>query len=221
MPKKKARRARSAKRRSNASADGNRGVELIAPPDIVRLPPIERRAVSDDWRILDFTMQPQSEANWCWAAVGVGVVHFYDHASDLNQCTLASDQLGHDCCSSPDARDACDEPYRPLAKMLKRLDHLQLPPNRGHVRGALSFDEVREEIDKGRPVVAHLNFSELWGHFVVIAGCNLRTHQVLIRDPAFDDGPLDYDTFRNHYLATPHDDGGQWTISYRTVRHAD
>ena len=202
--------------------NGNLGVQLVAPPENVQLGRIERRAVSDDWRILDFTMPQQTEDFWCWAAVGVGVVRFYNPGNDLEQCTVAGEMLGRDCCSSPDARDACDEPFRPLATMLERRHHLALPPERGHVRGALSFDEVREEIDHRRPVVVHHNFrSELWGHFVVIAGYNLRTRQVFIRDPKYADRAWDYDKFRTKYLEGVEDEGGEWTISYRTVRHAD
>jgi len=202
---KKARRARSGKRRSNASAGGNLGVQLVAPGDIVPIPRIRRRAVRDRQH-LNFTMQQQQGDNWCWAAVGVGVVHFYKPASNLNQCTLANHQLGRDDCCSLPLSDGCDRPYRPLQKLLKRVGHLAR-----RNAGSIKFNKVCAEIKNNRPVAAHIIWDGGGGHFVVLAGFDSNLRKVLIRDPLFADTWMDYDIFRTQYQGE-----GRWTISYKT-----
>ena len=51
---------------------------------------------------LDFTMQLQTEGNWCWAATATSVAHFYRASSAWTQCLVANAELEQtDCCDSP------------------------------------------------------------------------------------------------------------------------
>lgn len=111
----------------------------------------------------------------------------------------------------PPGSDAGNRPYRPLEKMLARLKHL---PHRGRVAGALSFDKVRAEIDKNRPVAAHIIFPDESGHFVVIAGYDSASRRIQIRDSDGEDGWPLYEDVRTKFATI---EGAHWTISYKTM----
>ena len=51
---------------------------------------------------LPFTMQVQTQSNWCWAATATSVSLFYTSSSTWTQCTVANGELNlTDCCSRP------------------------------------------------------------------------------------------------------------------------
>src|SRR5215213_5528656 len=71
---------------------------------------------------LDFTMQLQTEDNWCWAAAATSVSHFYRSNSPWSQCLVANAELEQiNCCDSP-APGPCDVPWY-LDRALARTEN--------------------------------------------------------------------------------------------------
>jgi eukaryotic-like serine/threonine-protein kinase len=80
------------------------------------------------------------------------------------------------------------------------------------------FDEIRQEIDAGRPVCVRIGWqpNEAYGHFVVIRGYSMSSvgeQWVDITDPYYFDSTVPYDQFVYAYL-----DAGEWTDTY-LVKH--
>jgi len=157
-----------------------------------------------------FKIQTQEQLNWCWAAVGVSIDKYFSPQSTRTQCQLAGQVLGGDCCSNS---DSCD-----LAEGLE--DALNVTGTLKQARGgiALDFDDIRQEIEAGRPVCARIGWQpdETRGHFVVIRGYSVSSAGepwVDIADPYYLDSTIPYDEFVNAYL-----DAGVWTDTF-LVQH--
>lgn len=150
--------------------------------------------------------QPQG-SNWCWAAVGVSVNRFFAPDSDLSLCDLAGTILndpgtGH---TPPSGLDQAAH----LERVLRHLKVLKEPPR----AGALSFDDIRAQINAGLPVCARIEWSDLdSGHFVIIRGFAvtvLGEQWVDVADPAFGNSRVLYDDFVNSYQGS-----GQWDYTF-------
>ena len=102
---------------------------------------------------LAFNMQMQTQSNWCWAATSTSVSHFYWFWSTWTQCRVANGELGHsDCCNSS-VPSACNVPWY-LDKALTRTHNFV-----SIIGQQASFQQVREEIDAGRPVGARIGWN--------------------------------------------------------------
>src|SRR5215210_2812792 len=112
---------------------------------------------------LAFDMQPQTQSNWCWSATATSVSHFYWFISTWTQCRVANSELNRsDCCNSP-VPSACNVPWY-LDRALTRTNNFV------SITGPANFEQVRAEIDAGRPVGARVGWSGGGGHFMVIYG---------------------------------------------------
>ena len=110
-----------------------------------------------------FDMQAQTQSNWCWAATATSVSRFYWLWSTWTQCRVANGELGRtDCCDST-VPSACNVPWY-LERALTRTSNFV------STTGQASFQQVRDEIDAGRPVGARIGWSGGGGHFMVIYG---------------------------------------------------
>lgn len=158
-------------------------------------------------RQLAFNMQMQTQSNWCWAATSTSVSHFYWFWSTWTQCRVANGELGHsDCCNSP-VPSACNVPWY-LDKALTRTHNFV-----SIIGQQASFQQVREEIDAGRPVGARIGWSGGGGHFMVIYGYSrfLGMEYFDIDDPIYGKSHLAVSDFANNYQGS-----GTWTHTYFT-----
>ena len=157
-------------------------------------------------RRLAFHMQPQTELNWCWAATSTSVSHYYWYRSRWTQCRVACAELNLQTCCEIPAPDDCNVPWF-LDKALTRTQNFV------SISGPIPFNEVRAEIDAGRPVGARIGWSGGGGHFVVIYGYTkvLAQEYFDIDDPIYGKSHLKVADFSNHYQTT-----GSWTHAYLT-----
>jgi hypothetical protein len=158
---------------------------------------------------LTFDMQEQTESNWCWAATATSVSHFYWSWSTWTQCLVANGELGHnDCCNSP-VPSACNVPWY-LDRALTRTNNFV------SIIGPASFQQVREEIDAGRPVGARVGWSGGGGHFMVIYGYSFVAGDEYfdIDDPIYGQSHLPVSDFASTYQGS-----GTWTHTYLTKAH--
>jgi len=155
---------------------------------------------------LAFNMQAQTQSNWCWAATATSVSHFYWFFSSWTQCRVANGELSHnDCCNSP-VPSACNVPWF-LDKALTRTKNFV------SITGQVSFQQVRDEIDAGRPVGARIGWNGGGGHFMVIYGYSLvlGVEYFDIDDPIYGKSHLTVSDFSSNYRGS-----GTWTHTYFT-----
>lgn len=120
---------------------------------------------------------------------------------------MANGELGHsDCCNSP-VPSACNVPWY-LDKALTRTHNFV-----SIIGQQASFQQVREEIDAGRPVSARIGWSGGGGHFMVIYGYSrfLGMEYFDIDDPIYGKSHLAVSDFANNYQGS-----GTWTHTYFT-----
>ncbi|ARO87476.1 hypothetical protein EBAPG3_006660 [Nitrosospira lacus] len=156
---------------------------------------------------LAFNMQMQTQSNWCWAATSTSVSHFYWFWSTWSQCGVANGELGHsDCCNSP-VPSACNVPWY-LDKALTRTHNFV-----SVIGQQASFQQVRDEIDAGRPVGARIGWNGGGGHFMVIYGYSrfLGMEYFDIDDPIYGKSHLAVSDFASNYQGS-----GSWTHTYFT-----
>lgn len=155
---------------------------------------------------LSFNMQAQTQSNWCWAATSTSVSHFYWFFSHWTQCKVANAELGHtDCCHSPVPSD-CNVPWY-LDRALTRTNNFV------SITGSVSFQQVKDEIDAGRPVGARIGWSGGGGHFMVIYGYSIvfGVEYFDIDDPIYGKSHLTVADFSSNYQGS-----GSWTHTYFT-----
>lgn len=155
---------------------------------------------------LSFDMQAQTQSNWCWAATSTSVSHFYWFFSHWTQCKVANAELGHtDCCHNPVPSD-CNVPWY-LDRALTRTNNFV------SITGPAGFQQVKDEIDAGRPVGARIGWSGGGGHFMVIYGYSivLGVEYFDIDDPIYGKSHLTVADFSGNYQGS-----GSWTHTYFT-----
>ncbi len=155
---------------------------------------------------LAFTMQAQTQTNWCWAATSTSVSHFYWFLSNWTQCTVANAELGLTDCCNGSVPSACNVAWY-LDRALTRTNNFV------SITGSVSFQQVRDEIDAGRPVGARIGWNGGGGHFMVIYGYSLvvGTEYFDIDDPIYGKSHLTVADFSSNYQGS-----GTWTHTYFT-----
>jgi len=154
-------------------------------------------------------MQMQTQSNWCWAATATSVSRYFWRWSTWAQCRVANAELGHtDCCQDP-VPDDCNVPWY-LDRALTRTQNFV------SMTGPASFEQVRDEINAGRPVGARIGWSGGGGHFMVIYGYSLigGDEYFDIDDPIYGKSHLPMSEFASSYQGT-----GSWTHTYYMKRY--
>jgi hypothetical protein len=156
----------------------------------------------------NFSMQRQTQTNWCWAAVSASVAAFYRGQTTWTQCAVANAELARqDCCGSG-AGGACNQ-TNTLDTALTTVGHL-----RRWAGGAADFTAVQGEIGAGHPLGCRVGWANGGGHFVVIAGWVEAvdgTRYVQVHDPFYAYSQTTYQAFLSTYQGV-----GAWTHSYFT-----
>ncbi|OKH99800.1 hypothetical protein A6A06_22275 [Streptomyces sp. CB02923] len=158
-----------------------------------RQPPVRaRRAVvpvqgsnirprSSTGRILDIDMQEQERNQWCWAASGDTVADFWHRAYTQTQfCNLAFGKRLDENLNDP----SCPNLPNDLGADSRAFSTMGLNGGRT-TYGPMSFEEIKEEIDAGRPVITRIGWKRGGGHIEVIFGYDERGRQIFWGDPWF------------------------------------
>lgn len=159
--------------------------------------------------VLNFNMEPQTQTNWCWAATSKSVSFYY--SSFLNpwtQCKIASAELGQTCCTTP-VPGPCNVPWY-LDRALTRTNNFV------ELKGPMTWESVKAEIDEGLVVGTRIGWSGGGGHFMAIYGVSkiLGTKYFHIDDPIYGKSLLTVNQFSTNYQGS-----GSWTHSYITKKH--
>lgn len=172
---------------------------------------------------LDLDLVPQTQTNWCWAAATSMVASYYSKR-EVPQCEIASSQYGMNCCVNPRACNQANSvmDFVPLLRQFKIKSKV--------VRGRLNWDQLKRNIDAGKPLIIRVGwYGNQGGHFVVIYGYRLYRQNngdihksVWIKDPSYGyinmetaslSGMLEeWESLRNNNTF-----GGQWADWSHTV----
>ncbi|GBL44754.1 hypothetical protein SFMTTN_0555 [Sulfuriferula multivorans] len=159
-------------------------------------------------RQLAFTMQAQTQTNWCWAANATSVSHFYWwFRNSWTQCRVANAELAHNDCCNSSVPAACNVPWYLDCALTRTNNFVSMSATQA------GFAQVRAEIDAGRPVGARIGWSGGGGHFVMIYGYSLviGLEYFDIDDPIYGKSHLTVADFSSNYQGS-----GSWTHTYFT-----
>jgi hypothetical protein len=153
--------------------------------------------------VLRFSMQQQTQANWCWAATGASVAKFYNPASTWTQCLIANGQLSRNDCCGAGASGPCNV-YGSLTDAFQRTGHLASTAN-----GTTAWSNIEAQMLQGRPLGIRVAWSGGGAHFICATGTEDNS-MVWVSDCGSGTTSLvDYNTLVNSYRGS-----GSWTTTY-------
>lgn len=158
-------------------------------------------------KTLNFSMQQQSETNWCWAASSTSVSEYYKPASTWTQCKVADTALGQTSCCQNGSSASCNIPWY-LGKALGIVGH-----DGGYDPKPEPLTTVRTEVDADRPLGFRVAWNQGGAHFGILVGYDTVAQTVEVRDPWWGNSTLPYNVFRSNYQGM-----GSWQQSYFTKK---
>ncbi|HHL0960468.1 TPA: papain-like cysteine protease family protein [Serratia marcescens] len=151
---------------------------------------------------LNFNMQKQILANWCWAAVSASVGNYYG-TGVWTQCDVASNALDRNCCNQPGPCNVYG--YLDSALQITRSYN-------GMSRSSLKMSVIQNQINMGRPIGLRCAWYGGGAHFLVIYGTN--GNYLLIADSIYGYSTRVLNSFPRSYNG-----GGTWTHTYFTAKN--
>jgi len=157
--------------------------------------------------ILTFSMEPQKQTNWCWAATSKSVDDYFLGSSTWTQCRIVNTTLSETSCCGPAGGDlACNQPWY-LDRALKTVNAY-----RGMIGTDADIPTVKSEISKDCPLGVRIGWRGGGGHFVIVYGWSVTsdgTIMLSVDDPIHRSTTLPEAKFRTKYRSN-----GRWTHSY-------
>ncbi|MGC5703198.1 hypothetical protein J4P02_23670 [Pseudomonas sp. NFXW11] len=152
---------------------------------------------------LNFNIQPQTQSNWCWAALSASVGNYYGTGS-WTQCGVANAELGRNtCCNQPGPcnvygyLDSALRTTRSYGGM--REDRMQMPA-------------IDNQLSMGRPVGLRCAWYGGGAHFLAIYGSD--GGYILVADSIYGYSTRALNSFPGSYNG-----GGNWTHTYFTRKN--
>lgn len=187
----------------------------MALPESLRATPLGlksgRPAAGPRSGVLSFHMQTQEQNNWCWAAVGSSVGHFFG-VPDLPQCQIVL-KCWPELEPGRPIPDCCDDPSACNVQGMLNQSLAVTGTYAGWTSGKSTIAEVEQELEQGRPLCLRIQFVGKGGHFLAITGGCARSGRVLVKDPLFGDSLQVFSGFPDSYQGQ----GAEWTGTYRTT----
>ena len=158
-------------------------------------------------RTLSVPYLAQEQGNWCWAGCCEMVFHHAGQNSGLTQCAMASAEFGAACCAAPNS-GVCNQGNWP-ENVYSRYGF-----NYTRLHNAISFAQVKAEIDADRPVEIYYAWTGGGAHVALIIGY-LGNGDVVVHDPW---GPWGYVSrqFAFSYVQNAYNQGN-WTMTYKDL----
>lgn len=169
-----------------------------------------------------FTMQPQEESDWCWAAVAVSVNdYFAKRATQWTQATLATKVVEADLGLPPNSLDCSKSPLQKKCNRPEGLDDaLRIAGNLSDIGARfnqyLVFDSIVKWVDQQIPIGARIVWNRGGAHFIALDGYReLATGEqmVHVQDPIYRSSLQLYDDLVGDYLQLQ-TGGGKWQDTY-------
>jgi Papain-like cysteine protease AvrRpt2 len=179
----------------------------------------------------------QERPSWCWAAVGEMVFKYYDvpalHRTHF-QCGIA--QSRHLCTGIPNCGE-CDLPAGDETAVVHMLEQYPgLAVENGKPKnitltvqlkeGSLSEDEVKHELDEGRPIIVGLSprgfkIDGIRQHMALIVGYDTNSGELMLTV----NDPFPFEDMRFLWIGSPYvtakaseDGDGRYEVGYEAFR---
>ncbi len=124
---------------------------------------------------LQINMLTQDQDQWCWVASGLTIAQFLGKGKDIDEntfCDYAHNlQQGEQC---PNQAGELTDDQNAFSK---------LGMNPGQTGGNLSFDDVKSQIDSGKPIETGIMWTAGGGHAEVIYGYDAGSQTMNYGDP--------------------------------------
>ncbi|MEL1244012.1 papain-like cysteine protease family protein [Flavobacterium sp. DGU11] len=163
-------------------------------------------------RALPFSMQRQTQSNWCWAANAASISLFYNPHSGATQCEVACQCLDRGDCCNPNVPSACNVPYY-------LTDALEATGNfKQYIGNPILMPAIETEINGGWLIGVRIGWRDGGGHFVTIYGYNYpnANNFVYVADPIYGNSYISLANFTSNYQ-----NAGDWTDTYLTTGQAN
>ncbi|WP_347904656.1 papain-like cysteine protease family protein [Pseudomonas purpurea] len=152
---------------------------------------------------LNFTMQKQTQTNWCWAAVSASVGNYYGTGS-WTQCGVANAEQGRNsCCNQP---GPCNN-YGYLDSSLRTTRSFA-----SMSQGTLQLSAIENQINQGKPIGVRVAWYGGGAHFLTFYGTN--GNYVSVADSIYGYSTRALNSFPGSYNG-----GGNWTTTYFTRKN--
>ena len=172
-------------------------------PSGIPIPLVGRRvgAVSSS-RVLAVTVMQQEQTLWCWCACCAMVLLYY--GSSQAQCAIANVGLGHsDCCQDP-LPTGCNDTIWTVHPT--QTDVITVYARFGrtavHLFGSISFNDLKAEIDAGRPVEVCYAWTGGDSHVALVCGYSVDATEAMfvkVNDPADNIGLISFASLQTAY----------------------
>lgn len=124
-------------------------------------------------RLDNFNHIPQTQSNWCWAAVSAEVINVYRN-KNLKDCDIASLVFGQNCCH-PMIGNSYNYP-----NSIFNFHNIVKPYGlTAKVYEQITWEEITFEIGNGRPVLIRVESEMGNGHFMLITGYDLGAYKTI------------------------------------------
>ncbi len=138
-------------------------------------------------KVLKVPLIRQENPMWCWAASTQMILDYM--GDSVTQCEQVSDVLPEeDCCALLSSKEQLSKPEKKARRKCKRkgnwpiFDKLGFDADLTDTTTALSWDELKQEIENNRPVAFAWNWKGGGSHMMVVRGY-ADPHWVYINDP--------------------------------------
>lgn len=133
----------------------------------------------------------QQQSNWCWAAATQTIVNYYNRQRARRQCEIVNHGLGRKDCCQEELPKECNKPNNHS----KTIEVMKRYKVNGSSVGALSFDKVKQQIDKSRPGQLSWKYGKKnVGHRVSFSGYkDEKVDKIRIKDPSKGSSWMAYD----------------------------
>lgn len=154
---------------------------------------------------ITFTVDPQEQGNWCWAAVSSSVSFFYVALSKWTQCQVASAELKGPCCASPTPCNVAWSLEAALTRTLNLAAATATP---------ISTASIRSELTGNRPVCLRVAWKKGGAHFLGVKGHYQANgvEMLVLTDPIYGQSSTSALDLQNG----SYQGNGKWTHTYTT-----
>lgn len=162
--------------------------------------------INQDQVTLNFKLEPQKLANWCWAALAVSAAKYYG-TGKWEQHQIASAVLGTDCSNyEKDVElknkcNVCTKLDKPL-EYVKCFSHWSV--------GKPNLARIQYEINHGNPICVRIEWFTGGAHYLLINGYNLVNDQIHLLDSLHGTSIHPFQDFPENYTIA----GGVWTETF-------
>lgn len=124
-------------------------------------------------RIDNFRHIPQTQSNWCWAAVSAEVINVFRN-TNLKDCDIASSVFKQNCCipsvgiknNYPNSIFNFNDIVKPHGLIAKVYEQI-------------TWEKITYEIGNGRPVLIRIESQWGNGHFLLLTGYDLGAYNTI------------------------------------------